>query len=64
MPKLDQTNKQNKGFLINYYLAAWWTNRKPANQPDKLVLIDKDQRPVGKLGTLSPLMNNVQEFGR
>jgi hypothetical protein len=26
--------------------------------------VDKDQRPVGKLRTLYPLMNNVQEFDR
>jgi hypothetical protein len=36
MPKLEQRNKQNKGFLINYYLETWWTNRKPTNQSDKL----------------------------
>jgi hypothetical protein len=35
---------------------------KPIRQT--VVLIDKDQLPLGKLRTLSPLMNNVQKFGR
>jgi hypothetical protein len=62
MPKLEQRKQRLSNQLLLGNLVDEQETNKPIRQT--VVLIDKDQRPVGKLGTLSPLMNNVQKFGR